>query len=127
MTTTYTVTATSSSPDLRAAADLINRRLGDAGDTSNLRAVEQEIAECAESIRDGLVIEEQRTYRIRDDAGSRDIQAASADDACAMYATIEGLRARTMADLTAEVEAQDGYVYIHEDGVLLYQTAGVHG
>lgn len=127
MTTTYTVTATSNSPDLRAAADLINRRLGDAGDTSNLHAVEQEIAECAESIRDGLVIEEERTFRIRDDAGSREMQATSADKACAMYATIEGLRARTMADLTAEIEAQDGYVYIHEDGVLLYQTDGVHG
>ncbi|MFO0523550.1 MAG: hypothetical protein ACK515_24445 [bacterium] len=125
MTTTYTVAATSNSPDLRAAADLINRRLGDAGETGDLRAVEQEIAECAESIRDGLVIEEERTYCIRDDAGSRDIQAASADDACAMYATIEGLRARTMTDLTAEIEAQDGYVYIHEDGVLLYQTAGI--
>lgn len=93
MTTTYIVTATRNSPDLR----------------------------------DGLVLEEQRTYRIRDDAGSRDIQAVSADDACAMYATIEGLRARTMADLTDEIEAQGGYVYIHEAGVLLYQTAGVHG
>ena len=124
MTTTYTVRPTGSSEQLRATADYINRRLGDAGDAGDLRCVHAELADCHESIRDGLVIEEQRTYRIRDDAGSRDIQAASADDACAMYATIKGLRARTMADLTAEIEAQDGYVYIHEDGVLLYQTAG---
>ena len=53
----YYVTSTSDAA--RPAADLINRRLGDAGETSNLRAVEREIAECAECIRGDLVIEQE--------------------------------------------------------------------
>jgi hypothetical protein len=54
---TYTVHASTNNADARAAAAAINRRLGDAGDTSNLRAVEQEIAECSADIREDLAIE----------------------------------------------------------------------
>ena len=54
---TYTVHAAINSADARAAAAAINRRLGDAGDTSNLREVQREIAECSANIRDDLVIE----------------------------------------------------------------------
>jgi hypothetical protein len=54
---TYVVHAATNSADARAAAAAINRRLGDAGDTGNLRAVEQEIAGCSAGIRDDLAIE----------------------------------------------------------------------
>lgn len=57
MTTIYTVTSAGNSEDVRAAASAINRRLGDAGDTRDLRAVEAEIASCHPSIRDALRIE----------------------------------------------------------------------
>jgi hypothetical protein len=53
----YTVTATSTSADVRAAAEAINKRLADAGDAGDRREVEREIAECVESLRDGLQIE----------------------------------------------------------------------
>ncbi len=59
---TYTVHASTTNADARAAAAAINRRLGDAGDTSNLRAVKQEIAECSECIRDNLAIETQTIW-----------------------------------------------------------------
>jgi hypothetical protein len=54
---TYTVYATDNGADTRAAAAAINRRLGDAGDTSTFREVEREIVECSECIRDDLTIE----------------------------------------------------------------------
>jgi hypothetical protein len=75
----YYVTSTSNAA--RPAADLINRRLGDAGDASDLRAVEREIAECAECIRGDLVIEQERDYTWRTDAASGVIKALNEQDA----------------------------------------------
>jgi len=67
----YYVSPSTESPDVLAAAAAINRRLGDAGDTGNLAAVEREIAECAESLRGDLAIEELEVWEAWID-GSRD-------------------------------------------------------
>ena len=57
MTTTYYVIATNNSPDVRAAADYINRHAEAGGYTHDLREIEGEVASCAPCIRDGLRIE----------------------------------------------------------------------
>jgi hypothetical protein len=58
MRTEYTVTAISASADLCAAADYINRHAEAGGYTHDLRAIETEIASCAECIREGLRIDD---------------------------------------------------------------------
>ena len=60
MITTYYVTATSNSPDTRAAADYINRHAEAGGYTHDLREIESEVASCAPCIRDGLRIESEQ-------------------------------------------------------------------
>lgn len=95
-------------------------------DCEDLEESHEEIVAAATAMYKDFRAETPR-YIIRDDSGSRIINANNADAACAQYANAEGLRARTMADLAEEIEDQGGYLYIHEDGVLLYQTAGVHG
>lgn len=57
MRTEYTIVATDSSSDARAAAEACNRELMAAGDTHNLPAVEEKLAECAACLRDALKIE----------------------------------------------------------------------
>ena len=55
--TEYTIVATDRSVDTRAAADACNRELMAAGETFDLRAVEEKMAECAACLRDALRIE----------------------------------------------------------------------
>lgn len=55
--TEYTIVATDDSCDVRAAAEAGNRELLAAGDTFNLHAAEEKLAECAACLRDALKIE----------------------------------------------------------------------
>ncbi len=57
MATIYTVTATTTSPDVRAAADYINRHAQAGGYAHDLREIESEVASCAQCIREALRIE----------------------------------------------------------------------
>lgn len=57
MTTDYTIVATNSSLDVRAAADACNRELMAAGETHDLRAVEEKIRECHPALREALRID----------------------------------------------------------------------
>ena len=57
--TQYTIVATDSSPDVRAAADACNRELAAAGDTADLSAAEAQIAECHPALREALRIDSQ--------------------------------------------------------------------
>ena len=93
MTTEYTIIATDNSVDARAAADACNRELMEAGDTADLRAVEQKISECHPALRDTLRIEsqewdeweawedgstERETFRVLQDGQPLDIAEAAA-------------------------------------------------
>ena len=99
---TYTVYSTDNSADVRDAAAAINRRLGDAGDTGNLREVEREISECSASIRDDLAIEI-RTVWIAWINGAEDdavpFTVASGEDVIEAAANILGNPARDIINV----------------------------
>ena len=85
--TQYTIIATDSSVDARAAADACNVELASGGDTFSRQAAEAKIAECAPSLRDGLAVdaevvaEEIEVLAIEDNGGGLHV-AVLADGEC---------------------------------------------